>query len=103
MHEAVLAPPAVEIAAHPTLALYAVGKGKRRCDKCLALAQPILRLVGIDAGCEVMVVGVEGLYREPVVAIVAEGGTDDMARILLGLAFEGEHDLGVLILGVADG
>ena len=85
----------MEVAAHATLSLAAVGQCEHRSGECLALLQVIFRRFLVYSGKELVALVVVGVYAQLVVSCVADGGTDHVALVLTSLTVERQHHLTV--------
>ena len=81
--------------------LIAEGESESRSGKRLAGTQVIFRVVLVDSGKEVVPVALVGVDGEAVVSAVAQGSANHASDILLSLAVEREHHLGMGSVGVA--
>ena len=93
--EAVVASPAVEVAARTAQTFFGVGERQRRGDESLAFGKIVLGVFLVDAGEELMIVGVVCVEHQLVVAAIFECCADYTAFVLTSFAVERHHHLGV--------
>ena len=97
----VVASPAVEVAANAANPVFAVAQRQWRSNESLAFAEVVGRVVVVDSGEEVVIVGIVGVEPQFVVAGVADGCADCASGVLVSLAVERYHHFAVRGVGVS--
>ena len=91
----------MEIPGDTAQSLLREGQRQCRCGERLTLLQVIFRIVLIDTGKEVVVVGIVRDHLQAIVSRVADSRSYDVAHILLPFPVQREHYLAVVGVRIA--
>ena len=95
MCETVLTTPFVEVARCTRQALLGESQCQYRRSECLAFLQLVETVLRVYTGDKAVILRVVGDDFQLVVSAIAESGSDNVTAVLLSLAIQGEHHLGV--------